>query len=361
MTEAARRAAEQFLPGPVATLEPVSGGHIHDSWRCAGTDAGGTPVLLLQRLNARVFPRLDQVMDNVQRVTAHLGRRLAADGAPDRERRALTLVPTTAGEPAWTDPAGDWWRAFRFIPRGHTIGNEATLEQVAAAGRAIGTFQTLMSDYTGPRLHESLPGFHDTPSRLGALAHAALADTHGRAAAARADIDRVLEDREAAGALEAGRRQGALPERVVHNDAKLSNVLFDTSTGEALCVIDLDTVMPGLAIHDFGDLVRSIAGTAEEDAPDPSRMTVSLERFAALSRGYIGAAAFLTPAERAHLVTAALIITLEQAARFLADFLEGDRYYRTSRPGQNLARARAQWALYTSLRRAEPALRRITA
>jgi len=198
-------------------------------------------------------------------------------------------------------------------------------------------------------LHETIPGFHDTPSRFAALERATQADPRRRTAEARREIECAFLHRSLAGVLLDLHKAGEIPERVVHNDAKISNVLFDGTTGAALCVVDLDTVMPGLAVYDFGDMVRSMTCPAAEDETDLSRVEVQMPLFEALARGYLEAATFLTPAERVHLVTAGKLITLEQGVRFLTDFLNGDTYYRTQRSSQNLDRCRTQFKLAESI------------
>lgn len=226
-------------------------------------------------------------------------------------------------------------------------------EQAHEAARAFGEFQRRLVDLPAPPLHETIPGFHATPARLAALEQAASADRVGRVAGARAELASVLsaQRRQLAHGLERARGSGTLRERVVHNDAKIANVLFDVTTGEALCVVDLDTVMPGLALYDYGDLVRSAAGTAAEDAP-PEEVEVRPDLIEALAAGFIdGARDTLSREERALMPLAAMVITLEQAVRFLTDHLDGDRYYRISRPGQNVDRFRAQLALLDALER----------
>jgi Ser/Thr protein kinase RdoA (MazF antagonist) len=249
------------------------------------------------------------------------------------------------------------------------VEGTVTREAAAAPGeayeaaRAFGRFQRLLGGYDGPRLHETIPGFHDTPARLAALERAAEDDVAGRRAGCRAELDAMLGRRGLARALLAARGRGDAPERVVHNDAKMANVLLDARTGEGVCVVDLDTVMPGLSLYDFGDLARSAASAAAEDETDLARVAVRAETFAALAAGFLdGAGGLLSAGERALLVTAAQVITYEQAARFLTDYLGGDRYYRVSpeRPRHNLERARAQLALLETFERDEPALRRAT-
>lgn len=348
-------AAGRFLPGPLERAEPVGGGYIHDSWRCRVGDT----ELLLQRLNTRVFAAPHLVMENVARVARHLAEH--DHEHPEVTRRSLTLLPTGDGAHTWVDEAGGWWRAYRFIPDSRVLEKPETTGHALQTGRLFGRFHRVMARYDGPRLHETIPHFHDTPRRLAALRTAALEDHAGRADSARREIAAMLAQAPAAGRLQALRAQGLVPERIAHNDAKIGNVLFDAATDEALCVVDLDTVMPGQLLHDFGDLIRSTAPTGAEDEPDPARVKVSLPMFGAILTGFLAeAGALLVDAERAHLVDAAQLVTLEQAARFLTDYLNGDRYYRVERPGQNLDRAKAQLALFDSLVEEEDALRAMT-
>lgn len=354
---AAEAAARFAFPGGDARVEPFAGGHINDS-SLVTTDAGR---FLLQRVNDRVFPRPALVMENVARVTALAAAALARDGVADADRRALRLVPTRGG--AWwhVDAAGGHWRAFHFVEGTVTQQAARTADEAYETARAFGRFLRLLGAWTGAPPHEVIPGFHDTPRRLAAVERAAAADRCGRLAGSRLELDALLARRPLAHALRDAHDRGDAPERVVHNDAKIANVLLDARTGEGVCVVDLDTVMPGLSLYDFGDMARSMASGAAEDEPDVSRVGVRGEQFAALARGFLdGAGDLLRAAERALLVTAAQVITMEQAARFLADWLDGDRYYRVDagRPRHNLERARAQLALLAAFERDGAALRR---
>jgi len=360
-TSEARAVADEFaLPGPVAAVETFRGGHINDSWLV--TTGGGPARFLLQRINGHVFPRPDLVMENVARVTAHLADALARDAVPNAERRALTLVPTHAGGPAHVDATGAYWRVLRFIEGAIARDRPASAAEAYEAGRAFGRFQRLLADYRGPRLHETITDFHHTPRRVEALERAVAADRGGRAAVARTEIETALRNRSLASALLDRHARGELPERVVHNDAKMPNVLLDAATGQGLCVVDLDTVMTGLALYDFGDMARTMASDAAEDTTELSAVTVRVDRFAALARGYLdGSGRLGDDGERALLVTAARVITYEQAVRFLTDYLNGDRYYRTTHPEHNIERCRAQLALLEAYTNAEPALTRAVA
>ncbi len=355
----ARLAANFALPGEVLIAERFGRGHINESWLIAARKGARPTRYLLQRINDHVFPRPALVMDNIVRVTAHLAAVLEREGMADAERRTLTLVPARDGAWYHVDEAGGHWRLFHFIERALARESAADAREAYLAARAFGEFQRRLGDYRGPPLHETIRRFHDTPDRLAALERAAAADSHHRCASARTEIDLAMAHRSLASLLLDQRSRGAIPERIVHNDAKVSNVLFDANTGEALCVVDLDTVMPGLALYDFGDMARSMATFAAEDETDLTMVTLQLELFEAIARGYLdGAGDLLSSPERSLLVAAARVITYEQGLRFLTDFLSGDRYYRTDRPGHNLDRCRTQFALLEALTRAEPELGR---
>ncbi|MGE5742951.1 MAG: phosphotransferase enzyme family protein [Gemmatimonadota bacterium] len=348
---AARSIAERFaLEGEIVSVVPLAGGHISHSYRVDVQAGDANRPFLLQSLNRRVFPRSDLVMENVSRVTRHLSSRLAAASVADRERRALTLVPTRRGADWHSEADGTCWRVFRFIT-GTVVHDRARDPQDAgSAGRAFGEFLRLLADDDSPPLHETIPGFHDTAARFARLEAVARADPCRRAASARQEIAAVMAQRSLADVLPPLMASGEVPQRIVHNDAKISNVLLDERTGEALCVIDLDTVMPGSALWDFGDLVRSMTSPTAEDEEDLAQVGVRVPMFTALARGYLdGAGTLLVPRERELLGFAGRLITLEQAVRFLTDHLEGDRYYRIERPGHNLVRCRTQLALLQSL------------
>jgi hypothetical protein len=338
------------IPGRLVTSAPLGFGHINASHVLACAVGPRTDCYLLQRINDAIFRAPEPLMANIARVTAHIAAGLRARGTPDVARRVLTLVPSTAGATFVRDASGAYWRVYRFIEGTRVYEAVARPAQAEHAGFAFGEFQQQLVDLPAPPLHETIPDFHHTPLRFAALARAVAADAGGRRATAEREIAFALQRREAAGALVALQTGGQIPTRIVHNDAKITNVLFDAQTDAALCVTDLDTVMPGLSLYDFGDMVRSMTCTAAEDEPDVRRIVVEPELFAGLARGYLAAAgAFLTPVERTHLVTAGQIITLEQGVRFLTDYLQGDAYYRTSGPDHNLVRARAQFALVQSL------------
>ena len=263
--DAAAAARAFALPDGDVRVEPFAGGgHITASWLV--TVLGDAPRgrrYLLQRLNTHVFTRPALVMENVARVTGFLADTLASE--PDAERRALRLVPTRDGAMWHVDGAGGWWRVFHFVEGTVTRETARSADEAYEAARAFGRFQRALGTWSSPRLHETIPGFHDTPGRVAALERAAARDAAGRVHEARAELETLLARRGLAHALAEAHTRGDAPERVVHNDAKIANVLLDAHTGEGMCVVDLDTVMPGLSLYDFGDLARSMSSEAAED------------------------------------------------------------------------------------------------
>ena len=368
VTGAPEAIAEQFGLTPTS-VRRYGGGHINDTYLVIGSLRAPEPEALvrheglarsayiLQRINDTVFTRPVELMENVARVTRHVRGRLEAEGVPDIDRRVLTLLPTLSGGDWHVDAYGQVWRVFAFIAGATSHEVVTHPAQAYQAALAFGHFQRLLADYEGPRLYETIPRFHDTPKRVRDFAAVVSADPVGRLAGVRREVDWLLEREGLAGSMMRLAAEGVLPERITHNDTKLSNVLLDDATGEAICVLDLDTVMPGLSLYDFADLCRSGATTVPEDAPHASAVDVDVPMFEALATGYLeGAGSSLLPAERELLVLAGEVMTLEQAYRFLGDYLAGDTYYQVSRPGQNLDRARTQIALVKALQAHESTL-----
>jgi len=336
--------------GPVR-VERLGQGHIHETF--LATIAGGARRVVLQRVHTGIFREPERLMENVARVTAHLHATLAREGAADRARRALSLVSARDGRPFHRDAQDGFWRCFEFIERTRALETAADPREAFEAARAFGHFAAALADLAGPPLFEVIPHFHDLPRRLAALETALRGDPHGRAreVASEADAARAAAERVA----RALARTGTLPRRTVHNDCKLNNVLLDARSGEGLCVIDLDTVMEGSVLADFGDLVRTAACPAAEDERDLARIRLDPARFEALARGYLaGSGGLLEPAELAALPLAGPLLALETGVRFLTDHTEGDVYFRIHRPAHNLDRARAQLRLATLLLDALP-------
>jgi Ser/Thr protein kinase RdoA (MazF antagonist) len=338
------------LDGECVEVVPLKRGHIHDTLVGTWRTREGTRRIVHQRINTHVFRDPALLMMNWLRVTEHVRAALAREGAPDLERRCLRAIPARSGAPVHTDIIGGVWRAFAFIEGARSLDVPESPAQAQEAARAFGVFAAQLRDLDPATVAESIPHFHDFAHRLATLEAAIAADAHRRAAGAAEDIERA---RRLAGEVQGVlAREGAaqLPVRVVHNDCKLNNVLFDERTDEGLCVIDLDTVMPGSVLADFGDLARNAACPAPEDEPDLARVRVDAQLYEALVRGYLaGTGGLLTAVEIALLPLAGPLIALETGVRFLTDHLSGDSYFRIHRPGHNRDRARVQLRLTEQL------------
>lgn len=346
MTDPVAIAASFATSGPPTSAEPVTHGHIHETYVVTcGADEPAPERIVLQRLNGVVFRDLEALERNRARITAHLQHRAGALG---KRPIVAAIVPTRSGAAMHFDETGAAWRAARFVEGSRPLGPDATIDELRGAARAFAELTRDLDDLPPPELSETIPRFHDFSFRRAGLTSAVATDRAGRACEAGAllaDTERLSERLERA-LTTAG--ADALPARVVHNDAKLDNVLVDSTTGAVACIVDLDTVMAGTVLSDFGELTRTAATTRPEDEPDVTKIELDHERFAALAHGYLaGAAPFLHPSERGCLALAGPLLTMENAVRFLTDHLEGDVYYRVHRPDHNAARARAQ------LRRAE--------
>ena len=354
--------AEFAFDGRIVSAAPYGSGHINDTFLTVVENAGGPRRFILQRINHQVFKQPDLLMENVARVCAHAHAKLSAAGTTDAHRRALRLIPTHQGKAWHVDQSGNRWRCYDFIEgaTGHDVVRSPA--QAESAAKAFGAFQALLADLPGERLHETIPDFHHTPSRFARFQAALAKDSHGRAAAAGPEIAFALARAGEVSVVVDALRDGSLPERVTHNDTKLNNVLLDDVTQEGVCVIDLDTVMPGSALYDFGDLVRTSTSPAAEDETDLSKVTMQLPMFEALVRGYLSSArGFLTPREKELLPFAGKLITLEIGLRFLTDWLEGDTYFKIKRPTHNLDRARTQFKLVESIEAQLPAMQALVA
>jgi len=340
--------------GEFLDAAPCGSGHINDTY-CVNVDQAGTRVrYLLQRINHRIFKNPVALMDNIQRVTAHLAEKLSAE--TDRCRRALTVIPSRAGPPFVLDQNGNYWRAYLFIEKARTYDAVESTSQAFEAAKAFGRFQKVLADFPAPRLSDTIPDFHHTPQRFAALENAIERDAVNRAQLAQPEIHFALSHQAMVGVL----LDANLPERVTHNDTKLNNVMIDDATGEGICVIDLDTVMPGLVLYDFGDMVRTTTSPAKEDEKDLSKVRMQFPMFEALVRGYLTATAgFLTPMEKKLLPFSGKLITFEIGLRFLTDFLAGDTYFKVHRENHNLDRCRTQFKLVESIEQQEEEMNRL--
>jgi len=334
------------LVGECLDIRPYGAGHIHDTYAVRFRSPDGTiSRYILQRLNTTVFEQPEQLMENIARVTAHLKAKIVAAGG-DPMRETLNLVPAKDGKAFVKTGTGEYWRAFHFIERSQTYNTAVNSEHVAEVAKAYGLFLKRLSDFPLQQLHETIPDFHHLPKRYEALAEAVKKDVKNRASRVKPEITFVEEHVDDVSLFARLLEQGELPRRLVHNDTKLGNVMIDDKTGEGICVIDLDTVMTGLSLYDFGDLVRFAANPAAEDERDLSKVGVDLAIFECCVRGYLdGAGDLLTPSELDLFPLSARLIALELGMRFLTDYLSGDVYFKIHKERQNLDRSRVQFKL----------------
>jgi hypothetical protein len=353
-THVLRKVVQQFrIPGEYLSAEPYGTGHINDTYCVIFNQDGKSVRYIFQRINDKIFKNPIAVMENIQRVTAHIRGKL--NGAGETGRAVLTLIFARDNRVWHCDERGHFWRAYIFVERARTYDRVESAAQAFAAAKAFGEFQRQLADLPAPQLHETIPGFHDTVARFAQLERGIAADVANRAALARSEIEFALRRKPLTSCL----ADAGLPKRVTHNDTKFNNVMLDDISGEAVCVIDLDTVMPGLVAHDFGDMVRTTTSLAKEDEQDLSKVKMQFDLFEALLRGYLTSAkGFLTKGEKQSLAVAGKVITFEIGIRFLTDFLTGDTYFKVHREGHNLDRCRTQFRLIESIEEQEERIRR---
>lgn len=325
------------IPGRYLSAARYGSGHINDTYVATFEDKDRQVRYILQRLNTQVFADPAALMENVVRVVDHLG---ASNGS------VPPLVRTLDDRAYFTSDGHGFWRTYVFIEGARTYDVVETPAQAREAARMFGRFQRQMADLPGPRLHETIVDFHDTELRFRQFLQALESNAADRARLCQDEISFAKSHVDLASALMRQIRRGTIPERVTHNDTKINNVMLDTGTGKGVCVIDLDTVMPGSVLFDFGDLVRTATSMAPEDEIDLSRGKFGGELFEAVVDGYADATRdWLCDAEKASLALSASVMTFEVGLRFLTDYLEGDNYFRTGYPDHNLVRCRAQFAL----------------
>ncbi len=325
-------AAAFCLDGSPVSCEEFGHGHINYTLKLT-TDTGAEYIL--QRINKYVFRDPIRLMANASAVTDFLRQKV------DDPRMALHFIPTHKGLYYHRDRCGEFWRMYDFVG-GFCLDAPESEEDFYQSALAFGRFQHLLADFPADTLFETIPEFHNTIDRYRQFKASVKADPCGRVAGAREEIDYLLRQEERCSTLQRMRESGELPLRVTHNDTKLNNVLLDRKTRKSLCVLDLDTVMPGLSVYDFGDSIRFGAATAAEDEPDLSKMGLDLHLFQVYTQGYLEAAGTLTDKEVEMLPMGALVMTVEVATRFLKDYLDGDLYFKIAYPEHNLIRARSQ-------------------
>ena len=327
------------MDGEPVSCEPYGSGHINVTYLVV-TQSGRRYIL--QMINRHTFRDVAGLMENISSVTEHLRRK------SDDPRRALTLVPTTSGA-CYLCVQGEYWRMYNFVEDTICLQLPETDEDFYQSAVGFGTFQRMLADFPAPNLHETIPNFHNTPDRFRAFIETVERDPMHLAKNVQPEIKFALDRQAEMATIQNALAVGELPLRVTHNDTKLNNVLLDAATRQALCVIDLDTVMPGSSLFDFGDSIRFGAATAAEDEQDLSKVEMSLERFRVFTRGYVRSCPGLTAKELELLPLGAKTMTMECGIRFLADYLDGDHYFAIHRDGQNLDRCRTQFKLVADM------------
>ncbi|MFM2297126.1 MAG: hypothetical protein RL117_833 [Verrucomicrobiota bacterium] len=339
------------IPGDMVRATCYGSGHINDTYLTEWQHDHRTQRIILQRINTHVFQNPAQLMENITRITQHHAKTLDDQNIQDASRRCLHFFPSHDGLSYACDEEGNFWRSCAFIDGAIAHQSVSSPRIAYEAAKAFGDFQAIAARLDGPRLHETIPHFHHTRKRYESLIAAAQDDVMKRRQQVLTELDFVAERAADCSKVVDLLKRGIIPERVTHNDTKINNVLLDETSGEGLCVIDLDTTMPGCALYDFGDLVRTIIADASEDAKADPKMALRMDFFQGLVQGYLQGAHFLTETEKNWLAFSGKLITLECGIRFLTDFLEGDHYFKTTHPQQNLFRARNQFALVAALER----------
>lgn len=323
-----------------ANISPYGNGHINDTYM-----AESNPRFIMQKINNNVFKNPDQVMENIVNVTEHLKKKIAENGG-DVNRETLSVIKTIDGENMYKTDDGGFYRMYNFIENAVSYDAVEKPEQLTEAARAFGKFQNMLADFPADKLYETIPNFHDTRKRFDNLKKAIAEDKAGRLASVKEEVEFALAREAEVGTIVDAIADGSVPLRVTHNDTKLNNVMLDKDTGEGVCVIDLDTVMPGSLLYDYGDALRFGASTGAEDETDLSKINFSLELFEAFTKGFLSeVGSKLTPRERELLPFGAKIMTFECGIRFLTDYLEGDTYFKIHREHHNLDRCRTQFKL----------------
>ncbi len=339
--------------GTVNNIRPLGTGLINDTYKVTTAEADA-PDYVLQRINHAIFQDVDGLQSNIQVVTNHIRRKLEARGETDVDRKVLRFLPADSGKTYWHD-GENYWRVMVFIPRAKTY-ETVNPEYSYCAGKAFGEFEAMLADVTEP-LVETIPDFHNMELRLRQLREAVAADAAGRVKEVKPYLDELEKHADEMCKAERLHREGRLPKRVCHCDTKVNNMMFDED-GRVLCVIDLDTVMPSYVFSDYGDFLRSAANTGAEDDRNLDNVNFNMDIFRAFTRGYLESACqFLLPIEVENLPYAAALFPYMQCVRFLADYLNGDTYYKIAYPEHNLVRTAAQFKLWQSVEQHQDEMR----
>ncbi len=342
-------ASKFALCGEVMAIKECHTGHINSTFFLTCKNGISTKRYTMQMINTNVFHFPDDVMENIVNVTGYIKKRLISEGV-DPFRRTLEVVYTHDGKWGYVDSEGKYWRFYEYIDDADNYNQVESCEMFEKVGYAFGHFQMQLSDFDVSKLHETIKDFHNTEWRFHNLQKAIEEDRAGRAASIPEDIKFALDRHEITAFINNGMREGSIKVRVTHNDTKLNNIMIDHDTGEGICVIDLDTVMPGSVLADFGDAIRFGASSAAEDETDLDKVYCRLDMFEAFAKGFIeGLDGSLTESEIRALPMGAIILTYETGIRFLTDYLDGDVYFRTEYPEHNLDRARNQFKLVTDM------------
>lgn len=347
------------LPGRLIECELYGNGHINDTYRLTYQTENGKKRYILQRMNRSIFEKPVELMENINGITAWLRKKIIENGG-DAERETLTIIESKDHLPYYIDSEAQYWRVYLFIEGATCYDAVKNDDDFYQSAIAFGHFQRLLSDYPAETLHETIIDFHNTPDRFAKFKKAVTEDACGRAASVQEEIRFAMEREALTHALYDMQLNGRLPLRVTHNDTKLNNIMIDDATGKAICVIDLDTVMPGLAANDFGDSIRFGASTALEDEQDLSKVSCDLHLFEVYAKGFIeGCSGALTDLEIENLPMGAILMTFECGIRFLTDYLEGDHYFKIHREDQNLDRCRTQFKLVKDMEEKLPQMKEI--
>lgn len=335
------------IEGDIAEVKPYGSGHINGTFRVKNAHAN-QPDYLLQRINTHVFKDVEALIQNILIVTNHLRNKLIQAEQPNPEDHVLTLIPTHSESYYYKDDDDNYWRVYLYIKNTKSYDLATTTEQAYQSGMAFGRFQFLLTDLDPSLLAETIPDFHNIDYRLNNLRNAIGNDPLLRVAECQAEIEFITEHIDTMRQIIIMKQDGKLPSRITHNDTKFNNVLLDKND-QAQCIIDLDTVMPGLVAYDFGDAIRTIINITPEDEPDLTKIDLNINLFKAYVDGYLKEAVFLTDYEIESLISGALLLPYMQAVRFLTDFIEGDHYFKTNFQNHNLQRTKAQLQLLKKL------------